>query len=237
MTGVHPLCHLKLLLAVLSKWDQIQFCYFTYKAWFKNPSYLFILTRLQTLGDLYVLFTLLEAMWDTDRWVWIVSSWSRHQSSSSRVSRDIRRNVSSAKRRDQMKTTIIECLTSQWSWVKAGRVWNLTIKVLAWLGGSVMKVSQSGLTEACSSRVPPRSEHQTLITLYRFITRFTSSFLFPINAMRKMLGPLFIFPRLTVFHFKMKNWSFVTFWHFYDGPGYKLLSAFYSWRNKKPRTS
>ena len=33
-----------------------------------------------------MLLTLLEAMSETDRWVWIVSSWSRHQSSSSRVS-------------------------------------------------------------------------------------------------------------------------------------------------------
>ena len=30
--------------------------------------------------------TLLEAMSETDRWVWMVSSWSRHQSSSSNVS-------------------------------------------------------------------------------------------------------------------------------------------------------
>ena len=56
-------------------------------------------------------FTLLDAMWETDLWVWMVSSWSRHQSSSSRVSRDIRRNVSSAKTRHCVKTTIEEqCL-------------------------------------------------------------------------------------------------------------------------------
>ena len=36
------------------------------------------------------ILTLLLAMSDTERWVWIVSSWSRHQSSSSRVSMDSR---------------------------------------------------------------------------------------------------------------------------------------------------
>ena len=51
--------------------------------------------------------TLLLAMSDTDLWVWIVSSWSRHQSSSSSVSKDIRKDVSSKDK--QEKTTFIIC--------------------------------------------------------------------------------------------------------------------------------
>ena len=46
--------------------------------------------------------TLLLAMSDTERCVWMVSSWSRHQSSSSSVSSDIRRKVSSVIRNDDL---------------------------------------------------------------------------------------------------------------------------------------
>ena len=42
-------------------------------------------------------------MSDTERWVWMVSSWSRHQSSSSSVSSDIRRKVSSEKSNDDLQ--------------------------------------------------------------------------------------------------------------------------------------
>ena len=55
------------------------------------------LTYSQTnFGAQLLKLTLLEAISETDLWVWIVSSWSRHQSNSSRVSRDIRKKVSSA---------------------------------------------------------------------------------------------------------------------------------------------
>ena len=56
-------------------------------------------TNLSTLTDENSFLrrhTLLEAMSETDLWVWIVSNWSRHQSNSSKVSRDIRKKVSSA---------------------------------------------------------------------------------------------------------------------------------------------
>lgn len=48
-----------------------------------------------------------EAMSETDRCVWIVSSWSKHQSSSSMVSIDILRYASSEKhQREEMKKSI-----------------------------------------------------------------------------------------------------------------------------------
>ena len=43
--------------------------------WIRMTNMMMILRMLMML---YLLLTLLEAMSETDRWVWMVSSWSRH---------------------------------------------------------------------------------------------------------------------------------------------------------------
>ena len=52
-------------------------------------------------------FTLVEAMSATERWVWMLSSCSRHQSSSSRVSNDSRAWSSSANKTLEAKTVAV----------------------------------------------------------------------------------------------------------------------------------
>ena len=117
--------------------------------------------------------TLLLAMSDTERWVWMVSNWSRHQSSSSSVSNDIRRKVSSKQRRPlQLSVTLYHRHTSDSRRMKVGSVLKI---ILAWLllytltGLRVMEsAALPWLADCCTICVSPRSKYQDtrIVTYY-----------------------------------------------------------------------